>query len=78
MEMLLARTAEEGSRQLVWAAIGRPGQKDMNGAFVMNYTITEPSDFVISEKGKEAGERVWVSLSNRRSLSNYQTESTIG
>ena len=59
-EMLIARTTEEGSRQLIWASVSGKDRSDLNGSFVMDSTVYEPSDFAISEKGKEAQERIWV------------------
>ncbi|KAJ8520229.1 hypothetical protein ONZ45_g2901 [Pleurotus djamor] len=67
MTALLARTAEEGARQLVWASIGVPkksptgkvGEDAMRGAYVSFVKIEEPSNFVISERGKEFESRLW-------------------
>ena len=42
----------------MWAAIGKPGRKIMNGAFIINSAVTEPSDFAISEEGKVARRRL--------------------
>ncbi|KZT26711.1 short-chain dehydrogenase [Neolentinus lepideus HHB14362 ss-1] len=55
-------TAEEGARQLVWAALGPPNPADVDkvrGAYVSDNEITEPSDFVISKEGKECEDRIW-------------------
>ncbi|KAF8428480.1 hypothetical protein L210DRAFT_3370282, partial [Boletus edulis BED1] len=44
---------EQGSRQLVYAAIGERDSEDhMKSAYVSNAGVAEPSDFVISEEGK--------------------------
>ncbi|KAG9310805.1 hypothetical protein JVU11DRAFT_8657 [Chiua virens] len=60
MEFFLAWTPEQGSRQLVYAAIGERGQEDcMKGAFISNTSVVEPSDFIISEEGKKMQDNVW-------------------
>ncbi|KAJ8507963.1 hypothetical protein ONZ45_g9728 [Pleurotus djamor] len=72
---ILGRSAEEGSRQVIWASIGGPtkssggngservlGRVDdeaMRGVYVSFAKIEEPGDFVISEKGKEFENLVW-------------------
>lgn len=66
LEKVLARTAEEGSRQLIWAALGPDGKegehvKQLRGAYTSWNAAREPSNFVISKKGKEAEDRIWVS-----------------
>ncbi|KAF9552314.1 short-chain dehydrogenase [Agrocybe pediades] len=63
MEICLARTTEQGSRQLVWAAVGGTGNEDeLRGAFIASTEVTEPSDFVISEKGQHAQDKIWDDL----------------
>ncbi|KAF4610727.1 hypothetical protein D9613_006657 [Agrocybe pediades] len=63
MEKAIARTAEEGSRQLIWAALGGKDKEDeLKGAYVSAENIMEPSDFVISEEGKHAQEVLWDNL----------------
>ncbi len=66
-EKLLARQTEEGSRQLVWAAVGTPDVDDgslnkLRGAYINLSKIEEPSDFVLGEEGKKREEKLWVSL----------------
>lgn len=57
-----AFTSEEGSRQLVYAAIGgREDESQMRGAYVHLNKVAEVSDFVISEEGAKLQERIWVS-----------------
>jgi len=60
MEKMLAFTTEEGSRQLVYGALAE--DKDINGGYVSGSRVLEPSDFVISEKGKKLQDRVWDEL----------------
>ena len=61
MERLFAYTSEEGSRQLVWAAIGGVGKEnELQGAFITQSDITEPSDYVLGEEGKRVQKQLWV------------------
>ena len=61
METLLAWTSEQGSRQLVYSAIGERDNEDhMKGAFVSKAKVVEPSDFVLSEEGQKMQDNVWV------------------
>ncbi|KAG6377880.1 hypothetical protein JVT61DRAFT_14666 [Boletus reticuloceps] len=60
MEICLARTSEQGSRQLVYAAIGERDSEDhMKDAYVSNAGVAEPSNFVMSEKGKTMQDDFW-------------------
>lgn len=62
MEKALARTAEQGSRQLVWAALAESDKhSDLRGAYVSLASVQEPSDYVISEEGQKAQNLLWVS-----------------
>ncbi|PFH49405.1 hypothetical protein AMATHDRAFT_147710 [Amanita thiersii Skay4041] len=58
-QRIFAISTEEGSRQLVWAALGECDQ-ELGGAYISRSEVTEPSDFVISEEGKEVQEKLWV------------------
>ncbi len=65
-QKLLARQTEEGSRQLVWAAVGAPnGGEDsldkLRGAYINLAEINEPADFVLGEEGKKREDKLWVS-----------------
>ncbi|KXN87004.1 hypothetical protein AN958_09347 [Leucoagaricus sp. SymC.cos] len=54
----------EGSRQLVWAAVGVPqksNEDDLRGAYVGIAQVDEPTDFVLGVEGKKK-EELWVSL----------------
>jgi len=66
LEYLFARTTEEGSRQIVFAAIHGLGSKEeewkMKGVYVENDGVSEPSDWVISTEGHWAQEKLWVSI----------------
>ncbi|EEB93767.1 hypothetical protein MPER_07537 [Moniliophthora perniciosa FA553] len=56
---------EEGSRQLVYAAIAQTdNEEQMRGAFVSGSKVVEPSDDVVSEFGAEMQERFWSEILN--------------
>ncbi|KAF9241280.1 hypothetical protein BU15DRAFT_60905 [Melanogaster broomeanus] len=60
MEKLLAWTAEQGSRQLIYAAIAdRDNEDHMKGAFISKAAVIEPSDFVLSEEGTKMQDTLW-------------------
>lgn len=76
MRLLLARPAEEGARQLIWAAVATPdesqgGVDSLKGAYVHFSKVMEPSDFVISDKGQEFKDILWVC---RVYLTNFDTD----
>ena len=64
-----ARTAEEGSRQLLYAALGPdPTKLDsdettsvMRGAYVSNVEVVAPHPILETEAGAELQRRIWVS-----------------
>ena len=59
--VLLARTAEEGSRQLIWAAIGGVGREfELRGGYVNRANLQEVSDYALSDEGAAVQTRVWV------------------
>lgn len=61
MEKALARTTEEGARQLVWAAVGGEDQPDsLHGAYVSLAKVVEPSDYVLSVEGQQHANKIWV------------------
>jgi hypothetical protein len=62
LEKMFARTSEEGSRQLVWAAIGAPeaGVDDLRGAYINLSRVDEPGDFVLGDKGEKWENKLWV------------------
>ncbi|KAF8483532.1 hypothetical protein DFH94DRAFT_626525 [Russula ochroleuca] len=60
MEILLARTAEEGSRNLVWGAVGGAGREfELRGAYVSNANLDEVSDYALSDEGAVVQARIW-------------------
>ena len=48
LEVLLARTTGEGSRRLLWAAIGGAGREfELRGAYVSKVTLQEVDDYAL-------------------------------
>ncbi|KAJ2919411.1 hypothetical protein MD484_g1049, partial [Candolleomyces efflorescens] len=63
MESALGRTAEEGGRQFVWAAVGGPDNVDLlRGAYINIYEVQEPSNYIIGQKGQRRQDKLWASL----------------
>lgn len=66
-EKVLAFTSEEGSRQLVYAAVGERGngaETEFRGSYISSSRVRETSDFVLSEEGAKVQDRIWVSDSD--------------
>ncbi|KAA1476834.1 short-chain dehydrogenase [Dentipellis sp. KUC8613] len=56
------RTPEQGSRQLIWAALGGRDREDvLRGAYVSDHGVEEPSDFLLGEQGVKDQKRILVS-----------------
>ncbi len=55
---LMAFTAEQGSRQVLYAALYK--DEEMRGAYVAYHQIREPSDFILSEDGRRLKQVYWV------------------
>jgi hypothetical protein len=71
MEIILARTSEEGSRQLVWAAVGGTGSEDtLRGAYISTSEVQEPSDTVLGDEGRNLQNKFWVSVLSRKIYPN--------
>ena len=66
-----AYTAEEGSRQLVYAALG--GDDHLRGAFIAELKVADVGKFVASEDGVAAEKAVWVSSLSFECNSNRLT-----
>ncbi|KAK0457807.1 uncharacterized protein EV420DRAFT_479290 [Desarmillaria tabescens] len=60
MVKLIGYTAEEGSRQLVWAAVAE--DQNLRGGYVSFSKVVEPSDYAMSETGLKAQEKIWAEL----------------
>ena len=61
MEVSLALTTEEGSRQLVWAAVGGVGREfELRGGYVSMANLIEVSDYALSDEGAVVQTRLWV------------------
>ena len=64
-----ARTSEEGSRQLIFSAIGpdptkldgAEAMKLLGGAYISNNSVEAPSIWVQSDEGAQVQEKLWVS-----------------
>jgi hypothetical protein len=68
MDFFLARSSAVGASVLVWAALaGHEDKRDddfvdrLRGAYVSEWSVKEPSDVVLSEKGAVSQQRIWVS-----------------
>ncbi|GJE92164.1 short chain dehydrogenase [Phanerochaete sordida] len=85
IDVTVGRTAEQGARQLLHAALGPDGEDGehvefFRGAYVSANAVREPSDFVLSKAGREVQDAVWsetvdalgeVSLDVRRIVEEY-------
>jgi hypothetical protein len=57
-----ALTSEQGSRVVIRAAIWDKKEEELQGAYISAEKVKEPSDYVLSELGHAAQERVWVRI----------------
>jgi len=62
--MPVARTTEEGARQLIYAAIagekeGEVQVESLKGAFIQHVAVASPSPWVTSEEGGKVQEIFW-------------------
>jgi len=63
IEILFARTTEQGGRQLIWACIGGKDNIDqLRGAYISSMRVREPSNLVLGEDGKLAVTKFWDAL----------------
>ncbi|KAG2143729.1 hypothetical protein DEU56DRAFT_792430 [Suillus clintonianus] len=59
-ELLLAWTPEQGSRQLIFSAVGgRDNEEHMKGGFVSHGRLVEVADYVLSDEGRTMQDTVW-------------------
>ncbi|KAJ3863526.1 MAG: hypothetical protein NXY57DRAFT_1001009 [Lentinula lateritia] len=58
MEDDFAYTSEEGSRQIIYAAIGGKDE-ELRGKFTSYSQVLEISDWMLSEEGKKAEDKTW-------------------
>ncbi|KAK0458363.1 uncharacterized protein EV420DRAFT_1270603 [Desarmillaria tabescens] len=59
----LCFTTEEGSRQLVYGAVGSlDDEEKLRGKYIQMSEVVEESDFVISEDGKIVQDKVWEEM----------------
>jgi retinol dehydrogenase-12 len=59
-EGLFALTSEQGSRVIIRAAIWHKKDEELRGEYITTENVEEPSDYVLSEEGHIAQERIWV------------------
>ncbi|KAF5364963.1 hypothetical protein D9758_008151 [Tetrapyrgos nigripes] len=59
--MLAIAFTTEGGRQLVFSAVLDEEENKLRAskAFIIKSKLHEPSDWVLSEDGKRAGEKIW-------------------
>ncbi|KAG6818613.1 hypothetical protein H0H93_003443 [Arthromyces matolae] len=61
LDKTIARTAEEGSRQIVYAAVGGAGEEDrFRGSYISLARVAEASDFAIGPEGHVLQEKLWT------------------
>ncbi|KAL0575832.1 hypothetical protein V5O48_006140 [Marasmius crinis-equi] len=79
LEEELAFTAEEGSRQLVYAAIGhRDREEELKGGYVSFSKVQECSDFILSQDGQRLQKKLWVEVMEIVANVDGTTEEIIG
>ncbi|KAF8889272.1 short-chain dehydrogenase [Infundibulicybe gibba] len=77
-------TAEQGSRQLVYAAVGdaREGQEgeeqSLHGAYISRSEIVEASDYILSADGKEAQDVMWDEVVGILEKADPRVQSIVG
>jgi hypothetical protein len=63
-KQIICRETTEGAKTLVWAALAGKNntsvRDQLRGAYTTDCKIGEPSDFVISQEGKDTEKRIWV------------------
>ncbi|RDB15750.1 WW domain-containing oxidoreductase [Hypsizygus marmoreus] len=78
MEKALARTTEEGSRMLVYSAVG--GEEDgeeLRGEYISSAKVAEASDFVISEEGGIVQNKIWEEMLEILSEVDHKVHHTV-
>lgn len=74
----LAFTTEEGSRQLVYSALARRDREsELRGSYVSANRVDEPSDFILSEEGKQLQKKVWEEVLEILSNADETAKETI-
>ncbi|KAL0068494.1 hypothetical protein AAF712_004572 [Marasmius tenuissimus] len=63
MRAKLAFTTEEGSRQLLFAAIGRRDQEaEVRGSYLSFSWVSECSDLILSDDGQKLEQKLWTEI----------------
>ncbi|KAG6841195.1 hypothetical protein C0991_000992 [Blastosporella zonata] len=61
MEKVVARTSEQGGRQLAYAAVGSADNEDqLRGAYISSARLSKASDFATGPEGHAVQDRLWV------------------
>ncbi len=61
VDVIREASTEEGSRQLVWAAVGGTGREfELRGGYVSMANLQEVSDYALSDEGAVVQTRLWV------------------
>ena len=64
-DLFVSWSAERGSRQLIFAALGNQEKPDeLKGAYITSSEPVEPSDYVISDEGAKVQKQLWVRSSH--------------
>ncbi|PPQ94433.1 hypothetical protein CVT25_002524 [Psilocybe cyanescens] len=62
----MVRTAEEGSRPMIRAAVGGEKKDEPRGAFISSVSQEEPRDYANSQEGLVAQNKIWSELNGLR------------
>ncbi|KAJ6474691.1 hypothetical protein C8R47DRAFT_1022078 [Mycena vitilis] len=63
VQRIVAFTSEQGSRQLVWAAVGKQSHpEELRGAYISGCKVHEVSDFILSAQGVKVQNKLWEEL----------------
>ncbi|KAK1219760.1 hypothetical protein PQX77_017500 [Marasmius sp. AFHP31] len=63
LQKKLAFTTEEGSRQLLFAAIGsRDREADVRGSYISFSQVSECSDLILSDDGQRLEDKLWTEI----------------
>ncbi|KAL0571588.1 hypothetical protein V5O48_010367 [Marasmius crinis-equi] len=75
----IAFTSEEGSRQLLYSAIGqRDREAEMRGAYISFSRVSECSDFILSEEGQKLQTQVWKEILEVLAKVDERTKGIVG
>ncbi|KAK1232147.1 hypothetical protein PQX77_004718 [Marasmius sp. AFHP31] len=76
---LLAYTPEEGSRQLIYAAIGqREREEELRASYVSFSRVSECSDFILGNEGRALERKLWEEVTKVVSGADENTRDIVG